>query len=355
MTSPERVAAVLEGRIPDRVPVALHNFLMACRMSRMDFDDALRSGEAMAEAQLNAWREFGHDVIMHENGVCGEAEALGCEILYRPETPPHVAEPLVKSLDQIDTLRVPDPETTFPLNEILKATRILVKETGGRAFVMGRADQGPMALAAALMGPQQFLLAVGDLELRPKIRRLCYICSQMNIAFGEAQKRAGAHGTSLGAYGPSLISPGVFGELEQPGLAEFCARMRQAGLRTFVHACGDETRFVEKLLESGADCLELDPHTKPEVCKQKVRGKAAVLGMLDPAHILQKDSAEDVRRHAIEILGIMAPGGGFLLGPGCALPADTPPANIHVVMECAQSVGRYSPDGSLVSSKERIM
>lgn len=353
MTSRERVAAVLEHQLPDRVPVALHNYLMACRMCRMDFAGALRSGEAMAEAQLAAWREFDHDVIMHENGVCAEAEALGCKIAYQPDIAPHVAEPLVRSLDKVDDLRIPDPETTFPLNEILKATRILVKETGGRVFIMGRADQGPMALASALMRPQSFLLAVADPTLRPRIRRLCDLCSQMNIAFGEAQKRAGAHGTSLGAYGPSLISPRVFGELEQPRLAAFCVRMRRVGLSSFVHACGDETRYVENLLENGADCLELDPHTDPEVCKRKVCGKIAVLGMLDPVQVLNQGSVEDVRRHATEILHLMAPGGGFLLGPGCALPEDTPPANIHMVMECARSAGRYTPDGSLAGTGDR--
>ena len=47
----------------------------------------MRSGEMLAEAQLAAWREFGHDVIMHENGVCAEAEALGCGISTRAIRP----------------------------------------------------------------------------------------------------------------------------------------------------------------------------------------------------------------------------------------------------------------------------
>jgi hypothetical protein len=59
-------------------------------------------------------------------------------------------------------LEIPDPETTFPLNEMLKATRILVKETQGRVFIMGRADQGPMALAAALWGPENLLEATAN-------------------------------------------------------------------------------------------------------------------------------------------------------------------------------------------------
>ena len=97
LTSLERTMIVLDHGIPDRVPVALHNFLMACRMIGADFGEALKCGEALAEAQLAAWREFGHDVIMHENGVCAEAEALGCGILYQPAAPPHVEDPVVKS------------------------------------------------------------------------------------------------------------------------------------------------------------------------------------------------------------------------------------------------------------------
>ena len=54
MTSFERVRAVLEHRIPDRVPVALHNYLMACRMCGEDLQVVLRSGEALAAAQLAA-------------------------------------------------------------------------------------------------------------------------------------------------------------------------------------------------------------------------------------------------------------------------------------------------------------
>ena len=349
MTSLERTLAVLDHRIPDRVPVGLHNFLMGLRMIGADFSAGPRSAEILAEAQLAAWQEFGHDVIMHENGVCAEAEALGCGILYQPDLPPHVEEPVVKSFDDIDRLTVPDPETTFPLSELLKATRILVRETGGRVFVMGRADQGPMALASALCGPEKFLLACTDQVLRPRVLRLLEICSRMNIAFGEAQRRAGAHGSSIGAYGSNLISPKMYDELELPGDTAFCDAMRSVGCRSFVHSCGDETHLLPRLIATGADCLELDPGTDPVACKSAVQSKVSVLGMLDPGHILWRGTRDQVRQHTLEILSVMAPGGDFILGPGCALPPDTPLEAIHAVVECARTAGVYQPDGSLLA------
>ena len=347
MNSLERVNAVLDHQVPDRVPVGLHNFLLACAMAKADLSVVLRSGEMLAEVQLAAWREFGHDLIMHENGVCAEAEAMGCGIWYQPNLPPHVEEPVIRSFDDLDKLAIPDPEKTFPLNEMLKATRILVRETKREVFVMGRADQGPVALALALCGPEKFLTAIMEPHLRPRVLQLLDICSKTNIAYGEAQKRAGAHGSSLGSVGLSLISPKLFDDLERPRVKAFCEAMRRAGLRSFVHSCGNETRLIENLMGTGADCLELDPLTDPMILKKKITKRISVLGMLDSTHILPNGSVEEIRNHTQEIMSVMAPQGEFILGPGCALTAAVPPVAIHTIMEFARSYGHYAPDGSL--------
>ena len=346
MTSLDRTLCVLNHGIPDRLPVALHNFLMACKMLGADFGETLQCGEALAEAQLLAWREFGHDVIMHENGVCAEAQAMGCGVLYQAGAPPHVDDPVIKSLGDIEKLSVPDPEKTFPLDEILQATRILVKETRGQTFVIGRADQGPMALASALWGPENLLTAAGDPELRAHVHVLLGKCVQMNIAFGEAQRRAGAHGSSIGAYGSSLISRRMYDELEFPGDKAFCDAMRKAGARSFVHSCGNETDLLPNLVSCGADCLELDPATDPEACKRATQGRTSVLGMLDPHGVLWRGNPHEVKEHIADIIRVMAPGGGFIMGPGCALAPEIRPETIHLMIECANALGTYRPDGS---------
>jgi uroporphyrinogen decarboxylase len=347
MTSLERVMTVLDGHVPDRVPVALHNFLMAGRMTGADLGDVLRDGDALAEAQLAAWREFGHDLIMHENGVHAEAEALGCGVLYQPGIAPHVEHPVIETIEDIDKLRVPDPETTFPLNEVLKATRILTREIGGKVFINGRADQGPIALALALCGPERFLLWAAEPGYRPHVLRLLAITSRMNIVFGEAQIRAGANGSCIGLVGTSLISPATFDELELPFARAFGDAIRRVGGRAFMHACGDETKLLEHLVATGADCLELDPGTDPAACKTATHGRTAVMGMIEPVHVLRNGTIQDVRQRVTEILRIMAPHGGFIMGPGCALPPDTPAENIHELMTYARTMGAYARDGSL--------
>jgi uroporphyrinogen decarboxylase len=204
-----------------------------------------------------------------------------------------------------------------------------------------------VALALALLGPENFLLAAGDETLRPRILQLLDFTSRMNVVYGEAQRRAGAQGSSIGSVGTSLISPRMYSELELPGDRKFCDAMRAVGCRSFVHSCGNETRMLPHLIRSGADCLELDPLTDPTICKQTTQGKVSVLGMLDPHGVLRRGTVEEIRHHTLEIMRIMAPHGGFLMGPGCSLPPETPPESIHAVMECARTAGVYAPDGSL--------
>jgi uroporphyrinogen-III decarboxylase len=53
---------------------------------------------------------------------------------------------------------------------------------------------------------------------------------------------------------------------------------------------------------------------------------------------------EDAAREAIDVLG---PGGGLILGPGCALGHTAPLDNIRALIEAAWTYGVYNPDGTL--------
>ena len=172
MNSLERTRTVLAGAIPDRVPVDLHNFMMLAHTSGMPFPDFFQDGAAMAEAHIQAWREFGHDVILVENGTAALAEACGCHVEYLEESAPVAHGAAIKSLDEIDKLVVPDPFKVHPLKENLKATKILVDELGDKAFIMGRADQGPFSLASMILGMDLFLLELDYKVNMPRVKEL---------------------------------------------------------------------------------------------------------------------------------------------------------------------------------------
>jgi uroporphyrinogen decarboxylase len=182
MNAIERVETVLRGGVPDRVPV--------------DF----KNGEAMAEGQIASWREFGHDVVLVENGTAALAQACGVGVEYMEDTAPVSFVPAIASLDDIDQLVMPDPYTTEPLAENLRATRIVVDEIGKEAFIIGRADQGPFSLASMIVGIEE------------KLGQLLAFSEEVVHRYAVAQMEQGAHMTSIGESiaGPDVCSPAVY-------------------------------------------------------------------------------------------------------------------------------------------------
>lgn len=344
MTAVERVETVLRGGLPDRVPVDLHNFMMTAHASGRPFPEFYQSGEAMAEGQLKAWREYGHDVLLLENGTAALAEACGCGVEYLADSAPVAFAPAIHRREDIDHLRLPDPYTAHPLAELLKATRLVTREVGDRAFVMGRADQGPFSLASMIMGIEEFLLWLGSGEDRERLHRLLAFCEEAVFRYAVAQMEQGAHMTSIGESlsGPDVCSPKTYREFEWGYAQRLVERLRARGIRLAYHICGNATRIVDDMVATGAAVLELDYKCDLPKIKAATQGKAVILGVIDPSEILARGTPEIVAAKARETLEVLAPGGGLILGPGCALPPKTPPANVHALIETAHRYGRYT-------------
>jgi uroporphyrinogen decarboxylase len=353
-SSVERVQTVLSGGIPDRVPTSLHNFMMSAYASAcatgLSFPEYLQNGEAMAEGGIKAWREYGQDLVILENGTAALAQACGCEVEYLQGSAPALVRPFLAGLDDLDRLVIPDVYTAHPLAENLKATRLAVQEIGRQAFIMGRADQGAYSLASMLLGIEDFLMAVTDPANRAKLHRLLEFANEVVYRYAVAQAEAGAHITSIGESlaGPDVSSPKAYREYEWPYAKKLVERLNAKGIRLAYHICGNATRIIGEMVSTGAALLELDYKCDLTQIKAATLGKTSVLGVIDPSGVLALGTPEDVVARAREELAIMAPGGGFILSPGCGLPPKTPPANIHALIETAARYGQYKPDGALL-------
>jgi len=123
--------------------------------------------------------------------------------------------------------------------------------------------------------------------------------------------------------------------------------MKERDFPAALHQCGDTTSVLPEMVASGAEILELDPHTDLQAAKDATRGKTSVLGMVDPANVIHRGTPELVEQKSKEALAVLAPGGGFILGPGCALVPETPENNVMALIECAAKHGNYNADGTL--------
>jgi MtaA/CmuA family methyltransferase len=342
MTSIERVQAAIDLRQPDRVPVDLHNFQPAARAMGVSMAEVLRDGELLAEAMLKAWREFGHDMILLENGTACNAQACGVEVVYRDDVAPAALHPVLERLEDVDTLEVPDPYTAFPMCEILKATRILAREIGDRAWIVARADQGPFDLASELLGMEKLMLAVALGEQDDLLHRLLDFCAQVNRRYAQALIKNGGRSTSIGESfaGPDVLSPRHYRKYAFPHQIALTDQLKADGIILATHICGNTVPILNDFVATGAQILEIDHKTDMRKAKDAARDKSCLLGPINTSLLVDgtPQEVEDACRQAIEI---MAPGGGFILGPGCALSPETPSDNIHALVEAGKKFGRY--------------
>lgn len=349
MNALERTLQTIQHQIPDRVPVDLHNFMLTARMMQVSsFADFFRDGDAMAEGHVLAWQRFGHDVILVENGTAALAEACGVTVVYQPDSAPVATQAAIESLDDVEKLPIPDPETHPILRENLKATRRVVERIGQQVFIIGRADQGPFSLAAEIRGIDNFMMDL-ILEKPEKVHRLLEYCLTVVRRYALAQIAQGAHCTSIGdsPSGPDLIAPALYRQFAYPYVKRLVQDLSAQGIHLAYHICGNSTPIIGDMVRTGASIIEIDQKAGMAAAKQAARGRSTLLGPIDPSEVLAHAKPEQVLEKSREALAILAPGGEFILGPGCAMPATTPDDNIHALIEAAHRYGQFNPDGSL--------
>jgi MtaA/CmuA family methyltransferase len=342
MNSVERVDAAIHLKKPDRVPVDLHNFQTAAFATRLPMSQVFQSGELLAEAMLKAWREFGHDMILLENGTACNAQACGMKVVYQEDSAPVAEKPLIGSLAEVAGLEVPDSYTAFPMCEILKATRILAKELNGRAWICARADQGPMDLAAQLRGMDALMMDIATGEDEAGIHALLDYARRVGTRYALALIECGGHSTSIGEPigGPDLMSPKHYLKYAWPQERKMVDELKQHGIILHNHICGKTDRIVEDFVATGAEVLEVDHKTDARKIKDAARHKTCLLGAIDTG-LMAFGKPDEIDAACKSLIEMWKPDSGFILGPGCALGPQVPADNIHALVESAKRYGGY--------------
>lgn len=351
MTSLERVRAVIDGNIPDRVPVCLLSFPNTARYAGYSIRDFCLSGDKMADAHLRYWEEFRYDMIHLENGIAALAEGVGCTVEYPDEEPPWVTEPAIEDLDQVDQLKDIDLQSPA-ITVLLRATEILSQQIGSSVCIRGDTDQGPFSLATQIIGQEALFFALMDPARHAQIHRLLEYATAQVERLARAQMSAGSHVTAIGESiaGPNVCSPEIYRKFAAPYEKRAIESLRGSGIEMGMHICGNATSIIHDMLSTTASFFELDYQISRTEVRQATRDRATVIGTLDPSKMVSHGTPQQIAAKAREDIQIMAPGGRFILGAGCTIPRDTPVENVRALVQAAAEYGVYRPDGSLIES-----
>jgi len=339
MNGYERVRAALEGRPPDRVPVMLHNFLMAAREAGFSQRRFREDPEAIAASFIRAVETYDYDGVLVDVDTVTVAEALGVKVDHPEDQPARWSGPRIASLSEIEDLPRPDLAADPRVQVWLEAVRRLKAHFRGEVYVRGNCDQAGFSLASMVRGPAEWMMDLLDEGSRADAHALLSYVSAAAASFIRLMAEAGADMVSNGdsPAGPDLISPALYAEFAQPYETKLAGEAHALGLPYALHICGDTTRILAPMVATGADALELDYKTDVRAARDALAGRAAFIGNIDPSAVLALGTPALVAARTRELLEVFAGTPGFILNAGCAIPAETPPANLRAMIAAARA------------------
>jgi MtaA/CmuA family methyltransferase len=326
MTNRERFMAALNGEKTDRVPLFPILMFLTADRAGISYREFATNGKALAEAQLLVQERFDLDAIT----ACSDAfrlsadlaPALGGEMVFPEDKPPHLRKPLITSATDLDRLGRPDPtDKKSRMGDRLLGVSEMAKAVSGRVAVLGWIDM-PFAEACSVCGVSEFMLLMMDDPVRA--HRILAHLTEIVIDFALAQVEAGADMVGAGDAATSLISPEMYSEFALPYEQEVCKAIHEAGGLVKLHICGNTIHLLDKMATSGADLFNVD-HLVP---LSKARDVYAAFdkcfkGNLDPVTDMMQAPPDRCRELAHECISV-AQGTKYMLSAGCEVPAETP-------------------------------
>lgn len=340
MTPLERSKAIRRGESFDRLPCNPSLGEQPTRLIGVTVSQYLNDPQIMAEAQIAAFKTYGQDGVGVGPDLFGLAEALGAKMIYSTDNIPQVGEPYIKSLNDIENIRIIDPKKEGRFHLYFEALDILQDKIGSLVKV-GTGIGGPFTTAALLRGTVQFLR---DMINDPAaVHRLLNLMTENILRYMEVCWEKGFI-TSIGeplASG-NVISPVHFREFVLPYLQIIGNWFQDKMGKGFsLHICGKTKDIWHDIADAGAASLSLDNVEDLEEAKKIIGHRLALKGNVPPVEVMLYGEREDIMGAAKAcIMKAFDNPKGYSLGTGCRIPLHTKPENIVALLDGARVYGK---------------
>lgn len=338
LTSKERVLAFLEGKPLDRVlcmPIVTSNASLLIDENVRNFQ---LDPEVMADSYIAAYKKYKYDLNYLFTNCSFIAEAMGASLVYSDEEPANCEEHIIQDKSDLEKIKVAESNDGL-FTVFYKALDIVNEKIGDEVF-SSICFSGPVSTAATLRGTEAFVRdAYRDPELCHNLLRMSTDSCKNFI------KEIVAHGGIPIILEPiasgSIFSPRMFKKFAFPYIKELVDYAHDLGALIPLHICGKTHKIIDQMTDTGADIISIDI-CDLEIAKEKVGGRAPILGNVDPANVLLFGPINDIKKVCEDSIEIMKDyKGGYVLSTGCETSTKVPFEHIQEMLNVARSYGKY--------------
>ncbi|MFP4654257.1 MAG: methylcobamide:CoM methyltransferase MtbA [Methanohalobium sp.] len=332
-TPKERFAKALKGETVDRMPA-----ICATQTGTVDqmeasgayWPDAHYDAEQMTKLAEAAHNVVGFEMVRVPFDITAEAEFFGCELKEGTQKQqPSVVGHVVKTEDDIKSLEGYDLSQKR-IGTICESIKQLADKYGDELPIFGSMI-GPFSLAQHLNGDDWFTNVMINEDFGKK---LIDFTTEFNIAYAKKQVENGAD--TMVIIDPTasyeLLGPDFFRKFVLPYHKRIVDACKEMGVGTIVHICGDTTKGLPIMDESGTDAISVDQKVDIATAKENV-SNAKIVGNLDPVQTLWNGNPDMIKQNSQEALDK----GVDFLAPGCGIVSATSNENLQTMVECAKS------------------
>jgi uroporphyrinogen decarboxylase len=149
-------------------------------------------------------------------------------------------------------------------------------------------------------------------------------------------------GDDLGMDSGPFMPPEIYRKLFKPRHTQLCDYVHgNSSMKTFLHCCGSIYELMPDLIEAGYDvinpmqtnCRDMEPERLKEEFGNDITFWG---GGCDTRTVLNRENPAGVRRHVLERLAILAPGGGFVFNTVHNILPEVPPENVVAMFEAIE-------------------
>jgi uroporphyrinogen decarboxylase len=339
MTPMERLLAVGCGAVPDRVPFLITSREFGMRYAGKRMSEAYENPRAYVESQLRLLDDFEVDGVWDIWCTPAVDEALGATMEIPDDDPPWIEQPCVRERADLAKLKSIDPQRDGRMPYLLDVVRRLKDAVGPDIPVIAWASP-PFRTACMIRGNTELYMDIFDDPAF--VKELLEVATEACTAYGKALVDAGADivATSNPVANFDCVSLDHFREFAHPYSKRMFGAIKAHGAKLInFHTCGRWDDRYDLCCEN-ADIIHCDKVDLKDF-KRRYADRVTIMGNVKSVETLLQGTVETVKQETLRCLTNGAPGGRYILSNDCAVPRDTPPANVRAMREVLRDYGGY--------------
>lgn len=289
-----------------------------------DAEEVLTDGDKLLASLLEVnklYRPCGQPVVFD---LQLEAEILGCDLVWTKDGPPSVKTHPLEENPVVPckcTIPTADDGRLPMVLEVMRRMKAAVGETTALYGLIC----GPFTLASHLRGNDIFMDMFDDEEF---VLNLLEYCTAVGKRMAELYIKAGMDVIAVVDPLVSQVSSAHFEDFLSASFKDLFDHIRAKGAFSSFFVCGDATRNIEVMCQTGPDSISIDENVSLPAAKAITdKYNIAIGGNIPLTSVMLHGNQQDNMKCVLDLLDSVDDTRNLIVAPGCDMPYAVPVDN----------------------------